>query len=140
MKVFLDTNILIDFISGRKPFVEDALVLFQLADDKVLDLMVSDLTIINTVYILRRLHYSMEDVYGTLNDIRPLLTITSIGSTVIDRCLHSQMPDFEDSVQYYSAQSAGADYIITRNKGDFPIDRVAVLTPKEFFNILNISL
>lgn len=62
MKVFLDTNILIDFISGRKPFVE------------------------------------------------------------------------------YSAQDAGADYIITRNKGDFPIDRVAVLTPKEFFNILNISL
>lgn len=59
MKVFLDTNILIDFISGRKPFVDEALVLFQLADDKEIELMVSDLTIINIVPILRRLHYSL---------------------------------------------------------------------------------
>ena len=140
MKIFLDTNILIDFISGRKPFVDDALVLFQLADDKEIELMVSDLTIVNTVYVLRRMHYSMSDVYDTLNEISSLLTITSIGAEVINHCLHHQLPDFEDAVQYFSAVNAGADSIVTRNKEDFPFDAVEILTPKEFFEKLNISM
>ena len=140
MKVFLDTNILIDFISGRKPFVDESIIFFQLADDKEIELMVSDLTIINTVYVLRRMHYSMSDIYGILSEVRTLLTITSIGAEVIDRCLQSQSPDFEDEAQYFSAINAGADYIITRNKKDFPFSAHAVLTPKEFFDRMNISL
>ena len=140
MKVFLDTNILIDFISGRKPFVDDALVLFQLADNKEVELMVSDLTIINTIYVLRRLHYSMSVIYGILTDVRPLLTITSIGAEVIDLCLNKQSADFEDQAQYYSAIKAGANYIVTRNKKDFPLTAQNVLTPKDFFDRINIIL
>lgn len=30
MKVFIDTNILIDFLAARQPFAEDAIALFQL--------------------------------------------------------------------------------------------------------------
>ena len=29
MKVFIDTNILIDFLAARQPFAEDAIALFQ---------------------------------------------------------------------------------------------------------------
>ena len=49
MRLFLDTNILIDFVSARQPFSEAAAVLFQLADDGEVALVLSDLSIVNKV-------------------------------------------------------------------------------------------
>ena len=139
MKVFLDTNILIDFLAARQPFAEDAVALFQLADDGKIELMVSDLTIINTIYVLRRMHYNLSEIYDSMDDIRPLLTIVSMGASVVDRCLQHRSDDFEDEMQYLSAVEANADYIITRNKKDFDFGDSAVMTPQEFFKEQNIE-
>ena len=140
IKVYIDTNIFIDFIAARKPFDEDAITLFQLADNQEIQLMVSDLTIINTIYILHRMKYAYADIYDTLNDILPLLTITSIGSVIIRRCLSHRSNDFEDEAQYLSAVNANADYIITRNKKDFDFGDKIVMTAKEFFADQNIEI
>ena len=139
MKVFIDTNILIDFLAAREPFAEEAMALFQLADNDEIELMVSDLTIINTIYILRRMHYGLSEIYDSLDNIRPLLTITSMGATVVDRCLQHRSDDFEDEMQCFSAIDANADYIITRNKKDFDFGDSAVMTPQEFFKEQNIE-
>ena len=139
MKVFIDTNILIDFLAAREPFAEEAMALFQLADNDEIELMVSDLTIINTIYILRRMHYGLSEIYDSLDNIRPLLTITSMGATVVDRCLQHRSDDFEDEMQYFSAIDANADYIITRNKKNFDFGDSAVMTPQEFFKEQNIE-
>ena len=139
MKVFLDTNILIDFLAARQPFAEDAIALFQLADNGEIELMVSDLTIINTIYVLRRMQYDLSEIYDSMDDIRPLLTIVSIGASVVDRCLQHRSDDFEDEMQYLSAVDANADYIITRNKKDFDFGDSAVMTPQEFFKEQNIE-
>lgn len=139
IKVFIDTNILIDFLAAREPFAEEAMALFQLADNDEIELMVSDLTIINTIYILRRMHYGLSEIYDSLDNIRPLLTITSMGATVVDRCLQHRSDDFEDEMQYFSAIDANADYIITRNKKDFDFGDSAVMTPQEFFKEQNIE-
>ena len=139
MKVFIDTNILIDFLAAREPFAEEAMGLFQLADNDEIELMVSDLTIINTIYILRRMHYGLSEIYDSLDNIRPLLTITSMGASVVDRCLQHRSDDFEDEMQYFSAVNANADYIITRNKKDFDFGDSAVMTPQEFFKEQNIE-
>lgn len=139
MKVFIDTNILIDFLAAREPFAEEAMALFQLADNDEIELMVSDLTIINTIYILRRMHYGLSEIYDSLDNIRPLLTITSMVATVVDRCLQHRSDDFEDEMQYFSAIDANADYIITRNKKDFDFGDSAVMTPQEFFKEQNIE-
>ena len=139
IKVFIDTNILIDFLAARQPFAEDAVALFQLADNGEIELMASDLTIVNTIYILRRMHYGLSDIYDSLDAIRPLLTITSMGGAVVDRCLQHRSDDFEDEMQYYSAVDANADYILTRNKKDFDFGDSAVMTPQEFFKEQNIE-
>ena len=140
MKVFIDTNILIDFLAARQPFAEDAIALFQLADNNEIDLMVSDLSIVNTIYILRRMHYGLPDIYDSLDTIRPLLTITSMGASIVDRCLQHRSDDFEDEMQYHSAVDANADYILTRNTKDFDFGDGAVMTPREFFEEQNIEI
>ena len=139
MRVFLDTNIVIDFLSGRKPFAEDAIALFQLADDKEVELLVSDLTIVNTIYILQRLHYSMSEIYDSIDDIRSLITIVPIGEGVIDQCLQHRGDDFVDEAQYFYAINAKTDYVVTRNKKDFDFGDEDVLTPKELFKKLNVE-
>lgn len=85
------------------------------------------------------MHYGLSDIYDSLDNIRPLLTITSMGATAVDRCLQHRSDDFEDEMQYLSAVDANADYILTRNKKDFDFGDSAVMTPQEFFKEQNIE-
>ena len=51
MKLYIDTNVVLDLLQYREPWIDDTLVLFQLAKDKEVELIVSDLTFVNVVYI-----------------------------------------------------------------------------------------
>lgn len=51
-RLFLDTNIVLDLIEKREPFVHEAVLLFQLAKDGECQLLVSDLTFVNIAYII----------------------------------------------------------------------------------------
>lgn len=43
-RLFIDTNIVIDLLSRREPFYDEAATLFSLADKKQIELTVSSLT------------------------------------------------------------------------------------------------
>ena len=51
MKLFIDTNIILDLLQYREPWINDTLVLFQLAKEDKVELIMSDLTFVNVVYI-----------------------------------------------------------------------------------------
>ena len=53
MRVFLDTNVLIDFITGREG-VEQASEIMQMCKDGKIELYVSVLTMINTAYVAHK--------------------------------------------------------------------------------------
>ncbi len=53
--VFLDTNILLDYLAQRHPFFTDAEAIFNLADKKVITLHCSSLSFSAIFYILRKL-------------------------------------------------------------------------------------
>lgn len=59
-RLLIDTNIVIDLLSKRKEFYEDAAHLFSKADKKELNLCISSLTFANTNYILTKLKSSKE--------------------------------------------------------------------------------
>ena len=122
-KLFLDTNIVLDLIGNREPFVKEAAFLFQLGRNKECQLFVSDLTFVNIAYITRKT-YPKEKLYSVLSKLRSFLTIVGGGVVAVDH--------FEDAVQYYAARQADADYIITRNKKDFSFSEIEVLTSEEY--------
>ena len=71
--------------------------------------------------------------YETIKGIRELFTIVPVGEKAIDRALALEPRDFEDALQYYSAEQAGADFIVTRNVKDFDFaSTVKTLEPKDF--------
>ena len=130
--ILIDTNIVIDLLSKRKGFYNDAADLFSRADKKELVLAVSSLTFANTNYILTRLT-SAKEAREVLRKLKILVEIVSLDGKITELALNDDnFPDFEDGLQYYSAVENQMDVIITRNKKDFKNSKIPVLTAKEF--------
>ena len=83
-KLFLDTNIVLDLIGNREPFVKEAAFLFQLGRNKECQLFVSDLTFVNIAYITRKT-YPKEKLYSVLSKLRSFLTIVGGGVVAVDK-------------------------------------------------------
>ena len=96
-KLFLDTNIVLDLIGNREPFVKEAAFLFQLGRNKECQLFVSDLTFVNIAYITRKT-YPKEKLYSVLSKLRSFLTIVGGGVVAVDHALALQADDFEGAV------------------------------------------
>lgn len=132
-KLFVDTNIVLDLLQKREGFYGEAQELFTLADKKKVKLYISSLTIANTHYLLSR-HYSSADARKILAKFRVLVEVLSLDHKIIDLALTSDLKDFEDAIQYYTAIENNTDLIITRNKKDFKKQHIPILTAKEYIN------
>lgn len=131
MKLFLDTNVVVDFVVCREPFAASAIQIFQLAENNDHQLYISDLSFVNVAYVIRK-GLSYDLLYKTLGKLRSYLHVANVGSQAIDAALQLKSKDFEDAVQYYSAKQIAANCIITRNKKDFSFSDIPVWTPEEF--------
>ena len=131
-KVLIDTNIVIDLLSKRKNFYDDAAELFSQADKKELNLTISSLTFANTNYILTKLK-SAKEAREILRKFKVLVELLSLDDKITELALSDEsFPDFEDGLQYYSAIENEVDILITRNKKDFKNSKLPVLTAKEY--------
>lgn len=134
-RVFIDTNILVDLICKRNPFVEEAEKIFSMGIINRISIGISALSYINTVYISKKYQFNQKDVIESLKTITSFTTITGLDETIIIQAMTCNWPDFEDAVQYHSSQSFIADAIITRNKKDFSHSNIPVYTPTEFLQM-----
>src|SRR5690606_21864700 len=131
-RILIDTNIVIDLLSKREKFYDEAADLFSRADKKELDLAISSLTFANTNYILTKLR-SAKEAREILRKFKVLVVVLSLDDKITELALSDDnFPDFEDGLQYYSAIENQIDVIITRNKKDFKNSIIPVLTAKEF--------
>jgi predicted nucleic acid-binding protein len=131
-RLLIDTNIVIDLLSKREKFYDDAAELFSRADKKQLELTISTLTFANTNYILTKLK-SAKDAREILRKFKVLVELLSLDDKITELALSDDnFPDFEDGLQYYSAIENQIDIIITRNKKDFKNSKIPILTAKEF--------
>lgn len=134
-RILIDTNIVIDLLSKRKDFYDDAAVLFSQADRKELTLTISSLTFANTNFILSKLK-SAKEAREILRKFKVLVELLSLDDKITELALSDErFHDFEDGLQYYSAIENEVDIIITRNKKDFKNSKLPVLTAKEFLAI-----
>jgi len=131
-RLLIDTNIVIDLLSKRDKFYDEAADLFSRADKKELELTISSLTFANTNYILSKLKSSNE-ARKILRKFKVLVELLSLDDKITELALSDDnFPDFEDGLQYYSAIEHQIEIIITRNKKDFKNSKIPVLTAKEF--------
>ena len=132
LSVFIDTNIILDYIQKRPEGFDEAVIIFGLSAKGYINLMVSDLSIANMKYSTRKV-IPLSEFYETILGIRELFTIVPVGENAVDRALEIKTRDFEDALQYFSAEQAGADCVVTRNIKDFDFaSTVETLEPIDF--------
>ena len=138
MKVFLDTNILLDYLLKRQPFYDSAKKVFDMCLYKI-DGCVTPHSLIDVFYMLsERTDATVDYCRETILKLRAVLyVVPENDDRVFTAARASAFADFEDSMQNESAVFAGVVYIITRNKKDFDGSTIAVVTADEFLALMN---
>lgn len=114
IKVFLDTNILVDYVDNRDQRNFSRFII-ELGKNGEVELCASYLTYANMAYILR----NRPNKYSLLQQARKDITVLMPTLTQLDYALENEVKDFEDLLQYQCAVEGGCDVIISNNTKDF---------------------
>lgn len=135
-KVFVDSDIVLDLLSGRPPHYNYAAELFSLADENSIKLYISSLTFANVNYILSN-QVSAGQARKMLLKFKTLINVLSVNDKIIELALASDFNDFEDAIQYNTAIENGITTLLTRNLKDFKKAEIAILTAQQFLKTIN---
>ena len=130
-KVFLDMNIVIDFLGEREGFYEAAAKVMTLADQKKIKIFVSPISISTIFYLLSK----FENAKTALEKIRKFKVLSSISimdDDSVEKAMNSDFKDFEDALQYFSAIASNCHLIITRNEKDFKNAMIPVMNAESY--------
>jgi len=131
MQVLIDTNVVLDVLLKRFPFVQDAVEVLKVPET-VARKFVSASAITDIYYIAYREIRDKQNVKNLIKTLLKVVHVAEVSESDIISALDSDWTDFEDSVQNSVAESHEYDAIITRNKGDYKKSSVKVFSPNEF--------
>jgi predicted nucleic acid-binding protein len=131
MNVFFDTNVLMDVLLERRPFVAESRKVWFLAERGRISGLVSALSFPNTYYIVRK-ELGADTASSMMAMLRDTFTAAPLDEQILNQAIDAKFADFEDAIQYFSALRAGAECLLTRNVGHFPDSGLRVFSPEEF--------
>lgn len=135
LKLFIDTNIIIDFFVEREPFSSDASKIFELVNRKEITIFVS-ITSFNNIYYILRKTYRHQKTLDILEQLKKTVQIIDFTKSILNNSMNSKFNDLEDAIQYFSAiEIESIKYIITRDKKGFKHSKIPVYNPKTFLKI-----
>jgi len=130
-KIFIDSDVILDFLAQRKPFYNDSAKIFTLIHENKIEAFTTAVVLSNVFYILRKI-YGSDEAKKLLKLLRLMIQVLPIGENIVDMTLNSKFSDFEDGLQYFAAKENNIQAIITRNIRDYKEKAVAIKTPKEY--------
>lgn len=129
-KVFIDTNVVIDFLCHRDGAL-DAAEILQFGEKGIISNSVSLLTMANIAYILRKI-FRQKELIEHLTSLSEILNVLPMDEIQFKKALIKNGPDFEDILQEVCAEANNCDVIVTNNTKHFSFSSIPVLTPTEF--------
>lgn len=133
--VFLDANIVIDFLGERDNFYKPAAKVLTLGDRKKIKVYTSATSISTTYYLLTK-YENAKIALQKIRRFKMLCSIAIMDDEVIEKAIDSDFKDFEDAMQYYSAIASNCDLIITRNEKDFKNALIPVMNAESYLQTL----
>jgi predicted nucleic acid-binding protein len=134
MKLVFDTNVIVDVLAVREPFVgasKKAMAVAARAD--VAGAMTAN-TLTDIFYLLTRHGMPQKSLKAALINLMDYLEVLDTTSDLCLLACHSDMADFEDALLAESAKLWSADLIVTRNAVDFAKSPIKAITPTELLD------
>lgn len=131
MRILIDTNVVLDFLQEREPFVDSAARLFERIDAGEIEGFIAATTITNIYYIVRKTagrQVAQDAIAQVLSD----LNICPVNLDILEQALRLNFEDFEDAVQYVCAVGYNVDAIVTRDTSEFLSAEIPVVLPENF--------
>ena len=135
-RIFVDTNIILDWLGNRDPFFVFARSLFNKGEKGEIQILISTMSYISVEYVLRK-RIGTQRTIKALSGLRSISQVCASGAKEIDLSLASRFKDFEDAFQYYSALNNGADVIISRDAKDYKYSDLAVMNAEQYLKTLS---
>ena len=123
-------------MSLREPFYNDARKIIRLCASEKVQGYIAFISLPNIFYILRKSH-SDADRRKMLRKLCLVLHVTGAShESVCSAIERDDFSDFEDCLQDECAKEVSADYIVTRNIGDFQSAKVKAITPQDLLEMI----
>ena len=136
MKVFYDSNVVLDVLLNRSDFIFESMAALKFSELRKVKGFISIVSITDIFYLLKK---NLKDNQAAIEKMKTLLSVVNIAKAdkkIAFHALNSGWSDFEDAVQYSVAKKIKAKYIVTRNKKDFSNSNITVVSPAEFLEIM----
>ena len=131
MRVFLDTNILLDVLLNRPGLVGESEAVILRCETAGDSMFIAWHGLATAYYLLKR----GRTEAAALLEVDKILAWARVADATDSNARSARamgFSDFEDALQAVSAEACAADVIVTRNRADFTKSQVAALSPQEF--------
>ncbi|MDZ4822910.1 MAG: PIN domain-containing protein [Flavobacteriales bacterium] len=132
-RVYLDTNVCLDFLTERKPDFFFAEQIMALGDTSKIKLFVSSLSFTTIIYVAIK-QMQRDKVVRLIKDFLEMICIVEADENLIKESLDSGWKDLEDAMQNESALRCKADILVTSNVRDYSKSGISIQTPEDFIN------
>jgi predicted nucleic acid-binding protein len=128
LKLAFDTNVVLDVLLERAPFVEAAGRLWAAVETRRVEGVLAAHAI-TTVWYLVSQSRSPISGRGVVALVTRVFGVAAVDTGVVRRALELDFEDFEDAVCAAAAEAAACDLIVTRNRNDFASSPVPAVDP-----------
>ncbi|MBN1450709.1 MAG: PIN domain-containing protein [Anaerolineales bacterium] len=133
--VLIDINILLDVLQMREPFYEASARLLALAEAGRIKGYIAAHSITTLFYLIQK-DKSSAQARADITSLLQFLEIAPVDQSTIEQALNLDYHDFEDAVQMISALQCKAEFLITRNVGDYQPALLPVIQPVDFLGTI----
>lgn len=130
-KALVDTNVALDLLLGREPFVKDALQLFALGEAGRVQLLLSADSISTIFYVIGKNQNGVA-AREAVSKLLDMVKLATLDERSVMRGMSLDFDDIEDAFVAAVAEKEGADVVVTRKQKDFKNSPVPVMTPRAF--------
>ncbi len=128
-RILFDTNVILDVLLDRQPFVEASAAAWAAAETRVAEGMLAAHAVTTIHYLVRKVRGNAQ-AKRTVAAILRVFKIAPVDGAVIQEALQLPFTDFEDAVTATAARSADCDYVVTRDPKGFRGSPVHPLLPE----------
>jgi len=138
--IFIDANVIIDYMICRKHHTDNANALFRYASNFSVKLHVCSYSFAIVYHYMRNENFSHNVAMYSLEKLFNSVGCLPVDDDIIKKAMKSDFRDFEDAIQYCCAlNNSECEVIITRNPKDFVASNIPVSTPQKFLTHLLIK-
>ena len=133
INIFVDTDVIMDFLTKRVPFDIESMKIMEYGNRKKIQINISSLCLSNINYLIGR-QETKKKARQQIKGLLKLVEVLAVDRKIVEKAAYSEFKDFEDGIQNFCAEENGIRILITRNIKDYSKSNLSIQTPKEFIS------